>query len=158
MYNDVKIYKKGYPPGHYYSPVVSVDEVRLHAEKIFNPEAALHGIDLNTEGQTVLLHQLKENYAEVPYLDADVKGLRYYFNNNTFEYADAIFLHLMIRHLKPKRIIEIGSGFSSAVMMDTNELYFNNSIQLTFVEPYLERLQQLMKPGDEQLMNLVQQN
>lgn len=158
MYDDVQVYKKGYPPGHYYSPIISTQEVTTHASKIFNHAAPLPGIDLNKEEQTTLLHQLKEKYTEVPYFNIESKGLRYYFNNNTFEYADAVFLHLMIRHLKPKRIIEIGSGFSSAVMLDTNELYFNNSILLTFVEPYPERLQQLIKPGDEKLMNLVQKN
>lgn len=42
----------------------------------------------------------------------------------------------MIRHFKPKRIIEIGSGFSSDNMLDTNELFFDNKIEITFIEPY----------------------
>ena len=158
MYSDVQMYKKGYPPGHYYSPIVSTEEVALHAEHLFNPALPLPGIDLNTEEQIALLHQLKNNYFTVPYLKPDNKTFRYYFNNNTFEYADAIFLNLLIRHLKPKRIIEIGSGFSSAIMIDTNEIFFNHCIELTFVEPYPERLQSLMKKGDEKFLTLVQHN
>jgi predicted O-methyltransferase YrrM len=158
MYNDVQKYKKGYPPGHYFSPIVSIEEVGLHADKIFNTEAIIQGIDLNTGEQTALLHQLQTNYGDTIYLKENTKGLRYYFNNNTFEYSDAIFLHLMLRHYRPKRIIEIGSGFSSAVMMDTNEFNLNNAIELTFIEPYPERLQKLMKPGDEQAVNLIVKN
>ena len=47
--------------------------------------------------------------------------LRYYFWNIFYCYSDAIFLYCIIRHFKPSRIVEIGSGFSSAVMLDTND-------------------------------------
>ena len=50
----------------------------------------------------------------------------------------------MIRHLSPKRIIEVGSGFSSAVMLDTNDLFFDNSIDCTFIEPNPERFKSVM--------------
>ncbi len=39
----------------------------------------------------------------------------------------------MLRHLKPKRVIEIGSGFSSALMLDVNDYFAENKIALTFV-------------------------
>lgn len=39
----------------------------------------------------------------------------------------------MIKQVKPGRIIEVGSGFSSCVMLDTNELFFDNAIQTTFL-------------------------
>lgn len=54
----------------------------------------------------------------------------------------------MLRIMKPKRVIEIGSGYSSAVMLDTNEFYFDNKIKMTFVEPYPQRLKQLMHKDD----------
>lgn len=158
MYNDVQKYKKGFPPGHYYSPIVSIDEVELYEKKIFNIDAVIDEINLNTDEQTRLLHSLQKNYEDTIYFKKNVLGLRYYFNNNTFEYSDAIFLHLILRHYQPKRIIEIGSGFSSAVMMDTNEFHFNNTIELTFIEPFPERLETLMKPGDRELVNLFVQN
>jgi hypothetical protein len=62
----------------------------------------------------------------------------------------------MIRFLKPKRIIEIGSGFSSAVMLDTNELFFNNQINLTFIEPYPERLFSLISEKDKNATHIIQ--
>jgi hypothetical protein len=54
----------------------------------------------------------------------------------------------MIRHFKPKNIIEIGSGFSSSVIMDTNDLFFNSEINLTFIDPHTDRLLSLMKQRD----------
>lgn len=156
LYDDVQLYKKGFPPGHYYSPVVSPEEIALHENAIFSFERDLRGLSLNKADQLALLYDLEHLYVDIPYITENTTGLRYYFNNNTFEYSDAIFLHLLIRHFRPKRIIEVGSGFSSAVMLDTNELFFNNSIDLTFIEPYAERLKRLMKPADFGRVTLVE--
>jgi hypothetical protein len=61
-----------------------------------------------------------------------------------------------MRHFKPKRIIEIGSGHSSAVMLDTNELFFNNQIDLTFIDPYAERLYGLMTKIDKKETTIIE--
>jgi hypothetical protein len=61
----------------------------------------------------------------------------------------------MLRYAKPKRIIEIGSGYSSCVILDTNELFFNNSIQCTFIEPVPELLLSLIKENDRKRINLL---
>jgi predicted O-methyltransferase YrrM len=61
----------------------------------------------------------------------------------------------MIRHSKPKRIIEVGSGYSSAMTLDTNELHFGNSIRCTFIEPYPELLQSLLRPGDRERIEVL---
>lgn len=82
--------------------------------------------------------------------------MRYSLKNEFFDYSDGFFLHAMIRHFKPKRIVEVGSGFSSAVMLDTNEMFFDNSIDLTFIEPYPYRLEANVKPGEE--IRLLEQN
>ncbi len=64
----------------------------------------------------------------------------------------------MIRYLGPKKIIEIGSGYSSAATLDTNELFFNNSISFTIIEPYPERLMSLLKEGDLEKAQFIQKN
>ena len=61
----------------------------------------------------------------------------------------------MIRHLKPKRIIEIGSGFSSAVMLDTNELFFDGCIECTFIEPHPDRLLSVLKNADRDRHSII---
>jgi len=62
----------------------------------------------------------------------------------------------MIRHLKPKQIIEVGSGFSSSVMLDINEIFFNNTINLTFIEPDTKRLKSLLKVEDVSNSTIIQ--
>ena len=54
----------------------------------------------------------------------------------------------MIRHFKPKQIIEIGSGHTSALMLDTNERFMDQKMELTFIEPYPDRLHSLLKQED----------
>jgi hypothetical protein len=55
----------------------------------------------------------------------------------------------MIRYLQPKRIIEVGSGYSSAVAMDVNERFFDGEIDCVFIDPEPDRLRGLMKPTDQ---------
>ncbi len=55
-------------------------------------------------------------------------------------YPDAIFLYSFLRETKPARIIEVGSGFSSAVMLDTIDRFFPKAPEVTFVEPNALRL------------------
>ena len=107
------------------------------------------GIELNENEQISLLKTMAENYRTIPFSDEKQPNLRYYYNNGFYCQSDGIFLHLMIRHFKPKRIVEVGSGFSSACMLDTNELFFDNSIRLTFIEPYPDRLYSLFKEKDK---------
>ena len=137
------------PPGHFYSPIPAMEDVLRYQGRIFDrslPE--IPGVDLNVAGQLRLLGELSAYYAEVPFPRQPTEGIRYYFENDFYSYGDAIFLYGMIRHAQPRRIIEIGSGFSSAVMLDTNERFFGNRIRLTFVEPEPGRLCSLLKEGD----------
>jgi hypothetical protein len=46
-------------------------------------------------------------------------------------------------------VIEVGSGFSSAALLDVNDRFLGGRMQLTFVEPYPERLRSLLRPTDD---------
>ena len=72
-----------------------------------------------------------------------------------YSYADAICLYAMMRHLRPKRIIEVGAGHSSCAMLDTNEIFFDNSIALTFIEPHPESFLSLLEHGDQRRIELL---
>jgi hypothetical protein len=138
-----------FPPGHYHSPVPSIEEIRADQERLFDlTNRELPGIDLDEAGQLELLERIAAFYPELPFEQHATPERRYYFENPVYSWADAIFLYGMIRWIAPKRIIEIGSGFSSAVMLDTNELFFDSSIKCTFIEPYPDRLHQLLREGD----------
>jgi predicted O-methyltransferase YrrM len=144
-----------YQPGHYYSPLPSRKEFRAVSARVYGKTPQLHGVDLNVEEQIQFVERLAGWYAEFPYRDEPAinssKNItyRYYLKNTWFCHADAYWLYAILREYQPKRIIEIGSGFSSAVMLDANDLFLRNSVHITFIEPNPERLFSLLTDADK---------
>jgi hypothetical protein len=62
----------------------------------------------------------------------------------------------MLLELKPKKIIEIGSGFSSACALDTISREFDDPVEMTFIEPYPDTLNSLLSEHDRQHVKLLQ--
>jgi glycosyltransferase involved in cell wall biosynthesis len=96
---------------HYHEPVFT-------AEQIFrDPQAprALVGIDWNIEGQKQLLRQF--NYErDLRALEGRPCGGRtFHYTNGYCGPGDAEALYSMIRHFRPSKIVEIGSGQSTIV-------------------------------------------
>lgn len=141
-----------FPSGHYYSPIISMEEIKKREYEIWKnaDEDGIKGVELRTEEQIKLIQQFTKFYDEMPFKSEKQNNIRYYFENEYYSYTDGIILYSMINYFEPKRIIEIGSGFSSAVMLDTNQLFFNNQIDLTFIDPYPGRLYSLMKETDKE--------
>jgi predicted O-methyltransferase YrrM len=140
-----------HPPGHFYSPYPSIEELKLKEKQIFESfPTEIPGIDINESEQLALFEQFKQYYKELPFDTLPKEGLRFFFEGDVrgYGYSDAVVLYSMIRHLQPKRIIEIGSGKSSCVTLDTNELFFGHSISCTFIDPYPKKLYSLIKEGD----------
>ena len=151
-------YERGYPPGHYYSPVPDLDEVRARERQIFDRSSAhLKGIDLRTDEQLALLPDFARHYAEQPFGDEPVDGLRYGFANTYFGYGDGLALYAMLRHLRPKRLVEVGSGWSSALALDVNDRFLDGAMECTFLEPYPARLHELLRPTDTDRVRMVEQ-
>lgn len=147
------------PPGHFYSSIPCLDSVRQHEDRIFDrSQRILSGIDLNDAEQLELLLSFKKFYDELPFQAQKTPAFRYFFENHSYEYSDAIFLYCMIRHTRPKRIIEVGSGYSSCVTLDTNERFFNYAITCTFIDPSSDLLLSLMRPGDSDRVEIVTRN
>jgi predicted O-methyltransferase YrrM len=143
------------PPGHFYSPIPALEYIRANERSIFdNVSRQIRGIDLHEAEQRQLLDSFKKYYDELPFRDQKTPKLRYFFENPNYSYSDAIFLYCMMRHVKPRRIIELGSGYSSCVMLDTNDLYFNGSIATTFIDPYPELLLSKIKENDRERMKI----
>jgi hypothetical protein len=134
--------------GGYYSPIPSIEEIKEFDFNCSLPDV-LPGIDLNANEQLNLLDSFEPFYRELPFTDEKSEGLRFYYKNDCYSYSDAILLYCMIRHLKPHKIIEVGSGFSSSVTLDTNEKFMGNSINCIFIEPYPARLESLLKNNDK---------
>jgi len=134
------------PPGHFYSPIVDKSEAETYFDRQRGaplPET-ITGITIDRPAILDLWNELVPLMRDNPFPATKSKELRYYFENPNFTYGDGSIWHAMMRHFKPRRVIEIGSGYSSANMIDTIEGYFDHDVELTFVEPFPELLQSLI--------------
>ena len=147
-------------PGHFYSPIPSREEVsevvtRIRAEQTGRSERP--GIRLNGEQQRDLLKTFETFYKDLPFQEEQSDRCRYYFRQSSYPYPDAIFLYSFLRHVKPKQIIEVGSGFSSAVILDTVDRFFPQPPRVTFIEPYPVTLTRLLRPEDTRKVTLIKE-
>lgn len=146
-----------YPPGHYHSPLPDLAEVRAREEEIFNVPATVPGVDLRTEDQLALLDTFGAFAAELPWGTTPRPGLRYHLDNGWFAHGDGVALYSMLRHLRPRRYLEIGSGWSSAAVLDVNERFLDGSLSMTFVDPNPERLHSLLRGQDTDQVRIIEQ-
>ena len=151
------IYNAGFEPGHFYSPIPNIAEIEKNADIIFS-ERALYGIDLNPEAQIQFLETFKTFYSDYIYNKENTNYLsfRYKKEGAFYRFSDSVFLYSIMRHFKPKKIIEVGSGHSSALMLDVNEYFFKNNIHFTFIEPYPEIiLAKILKESDKTANTII---
>ncbi len=100
-------------PKAFYSPFPLQEEIDW---KGLDMRRKLPAIEINAEQAITLLGTLAPYAAElqsIPY-ERTPESL-FWFDNLTFTDFDAAVLHGMLRHLKPKRYIELGCGFSSFI-------------------------------------------
>ena len=160
-----------YPAAHFYSPLPSGEDVEEATRRAAAIEAAappgaadgpaarprgLRDVDLNREAQRALLEELARFYPEQPFPEERTEGVRYYFDQQMFCYSDAILLYAWLRHFRPRRVVEVGSGYSSAVMLDTLDRFGPEECDLTFIEPFPERLRSLVDPERDPRVTLVE--
>ena len=125
-------------PVHYYS---CIPEVSALTEQLWEEISALAGIELNESAQLRFLEKtcptFKTEYDAFPYEPTEVP-YQYYLNQEMFRAVDAEVLHCIIRHCRPQRIIEVGSGFSTyviaaAAVANAEE---GHQAQVTVIDPY----------------------
>lgn len=138
-------FREGWPPGHFYSPIPSLADVHRRDAEIFAVPDVIPGVDLNEGGQLSNLHELAAVSARHPY--ELTSQSRYSQDNPNFCLAEAIILHGIIRWIGPRRIIEIGCGYSSAVILDATD-GLDAAPECTMIEPYPQLLRSLLRPGD----------
>ena len=100
-------------PVHYYSPIPNVSAL---PDEIWKRPSRLIGVDLNERSQLAFLDEVcsrfRPEYGAFPNDPTDVP-FQYYFNQGAFGPVDAEVLYCMIRHWRPRCIVEVGSGFST---------------------------------------------
>lgn len=147
-----------HPFNFYDSPYLSKTELTDYESNIDMWESVPQDIDLNAEGQAYRLQNHKEYFIEFQKALYEMPGeLRYTEDNDMFSLPDAMLLHGMIREKRPKHIIEIGSGYSTFVMLDTMEYFTKEDCAVTCIEPYPDRLLSRLKSGDSEKIRICPQ-
>ena len=143
------------PPAHFYSPLPSTDAVDALAREAetFEP-ARCPGVDLRIAKQLELLRDIAPLVSGLRLLDGPAPGRRYYADNGSFAPGDALLLAGMMLWARPTRILEIGAGFSTALMLDVMDERLPGCVSLQAVDPEPARVRALLLPGDEQKFQL----
>lgn len=144
-----------FPPGHFYSPLLDLKQLRPGDPGLpFDGEQHWANIDLRKEEQRTFYTDLFHRFPATPFPKRKTDGLRYHSDNGWFNGADALVLSGVIRQAAPRRIIEVGSGFSTAVTLDTLD-QTAHSAELTFIEPNPARLEPLLTARDRDTATLL---
>ena len=144
------------PPGHFYSPIVNpaeLGDIQLADAKIEFHEIA--GIKIDSAAMIRLWNDAREFLKECPFPENQTDEHRYYFKNNYYSFGDAIALYMILRSFKPRRLVEVGSGFSSACALDTIDAFSPHEVSLVFIEPYADRLEALLRNQDQTRVAIV---
>jgi hypothetical protein len=144
-----------YPPGHFYSPEPDLDDIRRRAETIFVTPEHVFGIDLRLDDQLALLDQIAATWSDWPYQADATPSYRFNPRNDYFGHVDSLVLFGLLRTLMPKRYVEVGSGWSSALVLDTRDHYLTE-LDTTFVEPHPDRLRSLLRPDDDEQARIIE--
>lgn len=146
-----------FAPGHFYSPLPDMRALRANSQRIFDQSVGdVPGVQLNEPAQLELAERFAAYYDEMPFPERRVDDCRYHLDNRYYSYGDGITLYSMLRHIRPARVIEVGSGFSSAALLEVNERFFDGALELTFIEPYPDRLRSLLRDTDVQRCTILQ--
>jgi predicted O-methyltransferase YrrM len=133
------------PPGHFYSPLTA--EADLDRALAWQDAPA---VDLAEQRQLGLARELR------PLLAQPLPGPRYVAANAMFGAADAAIYRAILNYLRPARVLEVGSGYSTAVALDeagANQAL--NGLEITCVEPFPSRLIGLLTVADEDRLRLL---
>ena len=135
------------PPGSQCSPIPGKGDTAW----AIRPQPPVVGINLREEEQLGLVSKLADHWTAVP--DEPLESWRFreswYFGR-----ADAIVYHALLRTLRPARVLEVGSGYTSALALDTRERFLPE-LELTFIDPHPERLYGLLRQDDRRACEII---
>ncbi|RQV98982.1 class I SAM-dependent methyltransferase, partial [bacterium] len=120
-------------PVHYYSPLPHTTEIpQWNWQTRFE-----QGVDFNVQSQLRLISLLHDYAKEMTDIRSEYdENLpnEFYWNNPAFGAMDAVIYYSMIRHFKPKRVLEVGGGYSSLVALKARRANIETIVDV--IEPY----------------------
>lgn len=134
------------PPGHFYSPLVDPDDVHVRkaVENEAHPSVTASSLGLDEQEMLRWFSIVSQRYNSSPFPQRPSHESRYYYANPHFPLADALALLGIMVEKKPRRYIEVGSGFSSCAAIDINERHLDGGADMTFIEPHPEMFLELV--------------
>jgi hypothetical protein len=101
---------------HYYEPQFDMRNIK----RSFSEERNLPGINWNMRWQLEVLRNFTfaDEIQDLPTEKANANELQFYLNNGFFESGDAEYWYQLIRSKKPKRIFEVGCGYSTLMAIN----------------------------------------
>jgi Methyltransferase domain len=151
---DAEPFLMRFPPGHFYSPVPNMKDIKENEDGIFWRPDNIEGIDLREDAQLDLLKTLAPLINHVTFHADPQPDMRYFTNNPSYGPGDALTLQALLRHLQPSRYLEVGSGWSTALALDVNEQWLQGRMRVTCIEPFPVEafpngLKEIFRPGDD---------
>nr|WP_165388528.1 class I SAM-dependent methyltransferase [Sphingomonas populi] len=132
------------PAGHFYSPIVDTTFVLERKSSIFSKNKDIDGIDINESYQKEFVQFLESVEVNLPFRDAQSPEHRYFYDNNAFVWGDgAVYAAMLMRH-RPNKIIEIGSGYSSALALDVIDRIDGYCPNVKLFDPYPELVKSIL--------------
>lgn len=127
-----------FPAGHFYSPVV--DPATIAQTRVWPDRPDIRGIDFNDASHVQILSELfprfMRDYDYPPALPVTPRLASFFGNNPHFSMLDAPALFVLLRAWNPRRIIEVGSGFSTLLMADVNRRFLGREVSISCIDPY----------------------
>jgi predicted O-methyltransferase YrrM len=150
--------RRGYHvlPVHFYTPIPSAAQLTT---EVLQNRSDMVGIDLRPTEQLALLERFSSTYSHVydsfP-VERTTIPYQYFRKNAYLSPVDAITLYGMVRHYKPSRILEVGSGFSTYVSAQAIRDSHAEGVEteLIAIEPYPNPVLQAGFDGLSQLMSI----
>ena len=108
----------------------------------------LRGIDFRLPECESRALQLIQRFGE-EYLEASRRhGFRE--KNHYFRGLDAFFLYLVLRDLKPRKVVEVGQGFSTCISfsaLESNARETGQDVEFISIDPYARLASEQIPPG-----------
>jgi predicted O-methyltransferase YrrM len=146
-----------FSPGHYYSPIVDPSTIAEYVENQFLQEPDdMKGLHFDEDAMVEFWKENAEFIKNTRFSEDDDGKNRYYYNNDQFPYGDAMMLRAMIAHSQPKYVIEVGSGFSSACMLDAVDDVGLSDFTMTCIDPDASRLRRRLREEDHSRVKIIE--
>ncbi len=145
-----------FPPGHYHSPVVDPSTIKAYyARSRAVTLDQLAGIEVDVGRMLDFWNQSLPLIQTTPFREEKTADHRFHYEGGPYPWGDAIMLRAMLSHYRPSRVVEIGSGFSTACMLDTADERQLGTLRITCIEPFPDRLHSLMRPPDFDRVTII---